>query len=64
MLHFRCGIDGGMKMPDFGQYTEEEVYERLKPHKGVCSRCGESKSRITFAGICEDCLEKQYKGRI
>ena len=59
MLHIRCGFKEDIKMPDFGQYTEEQFYERLKPHKGVCPRCGGSRSKITFVGICGNCLEKQ-----
>ena len=46
-------------MPDYGQYTEKQVMERLKPRKGVCPECGGSRSKITFVGICGKCLDKR-----
>ena len=54
-------------MPDFGQYTENEVLDRLKEastyngkaHK--CVRCGKpTKARLILgAAICNECLNKK-----
>ena len=53
-------------MPDFGQYTEEEVFRRLKEscqYDGkthACVRCGKpTKARLILgAAICNTCLKK------
>ena len=55
-------------MPDFGQYTEKEVFEKLKEscsydgktHK--CVRCGKpTKVRLILgAAICNECLNKKW----
>jgi ribosomal protein L37AE/L43A len=53
-------------MPDFGQYTEEEVLSRLKESyrydakTHACVRCGKpTKARLILgAAICNTCLEQ------
>jgi hypothetical protein len=41
---------------DWGQYPESVALAKLKPHYGVCPRCGGKRSKITFVGICGKCL--------
>jgi hypothetical protein len=53
--------NNGLKFGDWGQYSLKEVKERLKPHKGVCPECGGKRSKITFVGICGNCLDKRTK---
>jgi len=52
-------------MPDWGQYTQEQVYNRIKSRKGsgVCCRCGARTRTNTIFGmtICNACWKKQYK---
>ena len=51
----------GLKHGDWGQYSLQEVAEKLKPRKGVCPECGGTRSKITFVGICGNCLDKRTK---
>lgn len=53
-------------MPDFGQYTEREVFRRLKESFSYdgktrdCVRCGKpTRARLVLgAAICNDCLKR------
>jgi NMD protein affecting ribosome stability and mRNA decay len=46
---------------DFGQYSQEQVLNKLKPKKASCFRCGRS-GTVNFAGLCSPCMKKQYSG--
>ena len=52
-------------MPDFGQYTAQQVFARIKPRKGsgVCERCGSKTRTNTVFGmtICNACWKKQTR---
>jgi len=48
-----------LKMPDWGQYTETQIFSKLRPHRGKCPECGGTRSKITFVGICGKCLDKR-----